>query len=116
MATRVDLIFREGNDETIRMTIVPDDPAENMLLVSSLRTYVKSSACDSDTDVNTLVLTTANPTQMVIVSHTVGQLVAEAYVPAAYLVRAFDRTWRVDAHVGSTHRTAMYGNVSVVDL
>lgn len=116
MSTRADLVFRQANDETIRMTIVPDDPAENMLLVSSLRTYVKASSCDADSDANTLVLTTANPAQMVIVSHTATQIVAEAFVPASYLAKPYDRIWRVDAHVGSTHRTAVYGAVSIVDL
>ena len=116
MSTRIDLVFREANDETIRMTIVPDDPSENMLLVSSLRTYVKASSCDLDGDANTLVLTTANPAQMVIVSHTATQIVAEAFVPASYLAKPYDRVWRVDVHIGSTHRTALYGAVSVIGL
>lgn len=116
MTTQVNLVMRQGNDETIQMTIFPSDPSENMLLVSGLRTYLKSSSCAGDSDADTLVLTTANPTQMIIVSHTSAQIVAEAFVPASYLAQPYPRTWRVDAHVGSTHRTAMYGDVSIVDL
>jgi hypothetical protein len=116
MPSLVPLTLRQSNDETVRMTIVPDDPSESLLPVTSIKFYLKDSACASDSDTSTLVLTSANPLQINITTHTATLITAEAYIPASALTNPYGRWWRVDAYIGTTHRTALYGPVTVIDL
>jgi hypothetical protein len=72
--------------------------------------------CTGDTESTVTVLTSSNPAQITITAHTAAQIDATVYVPAASLADPYSRVWRVDAYSGTTHRTAMYGPVTVVDL
>jgi hypothetical protein len=45
-----------------------------------------------------------------------AQITAEAYIPATALADPYNRWWRVDAFIGVTYRTALYGPVTVLDL
>lgn len=116
MPSVVPLTLRQSNDERIRVTITPDDPSDSLAPVTSLSFYLKDDACASDSDTNTLLRTSASPTQINITTHTATQIVAEVYIPAASLATPYPRVWRIDAYVGATHRTAAYGPVTVVDL
>jgi hypothetical protein len=116
MPTLVPLTMCQGNDETIDLVITPVVPTDDLSLVTSLRFYLKPDACTVDTDTTVTVLTSAVPAQITITAQTATQIDATVYVPAASLVDPYPRVWRVDAYSGATHRTAMYGPVTVIDL
>lgn len=107
----------EGNDETLHMTITPVDPAEDLTAITSLEVYLKTDDCTSDTDASTLKLTTASAAEVLIVSQTPAQIVADAFVPGSATIPAYDRWWRVDGVGGSgARRTAEYGPVTVTSV
>lgn len=116
MPTLVPLVMREHNDEVIRMTIVPDDPSESLLSVSQLLVYLKDDACTSDSATSTVVLSTVDPTEVVIISQTAAQIVAEAFIPSATIATPYPRIWRVDVYIGAFHRTALYGPVTITAM
>lgn len=117
MADQRPITLREGNDETLRMTIVPDDPTEDLTAVTSIEVYLKTERCTSDTDPSTLKLTSANPAQVQITSQTMTQIVALAHIPGTALTPPYGRFWRADGlGSGGARRTAMFGPVTVVDL
>ena len=116
MATRVPLTMRERNDEVLKLTITPDDPAESLAGVTALALYLKPDNCADDDDIGVLVLTSADPTQITIDTHTSDEITATAYIPASALHGAYQRVWRTDAHSASASRTALYGPVTVVAL
>lgn len=116
MPSLVPLTLRQSNDETVRVTIVPDDPSESLTPVTSLVFYLKDGVCASDSDTNTLVRTSASPTQISITTHTATQIIADVYIPALSLANPYPRAWRIDAYIGTSHRTAMYGPVTLIDL
>lgn len=116
MATLVPLTMHEDNDEVIDLVITPVVSTDDLSLVTALKFYLKPDVCTADTDTATTVLTSAVPAQITITAQTAARIDATVYVPAAALADPYTRTWRVDAYVGTTHRTAMYGPVTVVDL
>lgn len=116
MADLRPITLHEGNDETLLLTITPEDPAESLLPVTSLELYLKADPCVADTAPGVLKLTTANPAQMTITAHTAAQIIALAFIPAAALAAPYRRFWHVDGLVGVLRRSAMYGPVTVVDL
>jgi hypothetical protein len=116
MSTLQTITLRQGNTETVTVTITPDVPGDDLTLVTSLKLIMKPDPCTLDTATTVLTLSTAVPAQMVITSQTAAQIVAEAYIPASALVDSYDRWWRVDAYIGATYRTALYGPVIVIDL
>jgi hypothetical protein len=116
MATVVPLTMHQGNDEIIDLVITPVVPTDDLTLVTAIRFYLKPDACTDDTDSTVTVLTSAVPAQITITAQVATQIDATVYVPAASLVDPYSRIWRVDAYSGTTHRTAMYGPVTVVDL
>lgn len=116
MPTVAPITLRQGDDEVLLLTIVPDDPAEDLTPITSLTLTMKASVCVSDADTSNLVLTSANPAQISITSHTAAQILATAWIPASALAIPYSRVWRVDAYVGTTKRTALYGTVTLVDL
>ncbi len=117
MADARPITLREGNDETLRLTIVPDDPGEDLTAVTAIEVYLKMSRCVSDGDPSTLLLSSTNPAQVQITSQTTAQIVALAHIPGAALTPPYERFWRADGLGGSgARRTAMYGPVTVVDL
>lgn len=117
MADARPITLRENNDETLRLTIVPDDPADDLTTIAFIEVYLKTDRCVSDTDPSTLTLSSTDPTQVQIISQSTSQLVAVANIPRAALTPPYDRFWRADG-LGSSgaRRTAMYGPVTVVDL
>lgn len=117
MADQRPITLREGNDETLRMTITPDDPSEDLTAVTAVEVYLKTSRCVSDSDPSTLLLSSTNPTQVQITTHTAAQIVALAHIPGTALTPPYERFWRADGlGSGGARRTAMYGAVTVVDL
>ena len=116
MATVVPLTMCQGNDEVIDLVITPVVPGDDLTLVTALQFYLKPDVCTDDSDAAVTVLTSADPAQITITAQTATEIDATVYVPAASLADPYSRVWRVDAHSGTTHRTAMYGPVTVVDL
>lgn len=116
MATRIALILHQGNDEIINVVVTPAASGDDLSLVDLLTFRLKPDACTSDTDASVTTLTSAAPAQITITAQTSTQIDATIYVPAASLADPYPRVWRVDAHVGATHRTAVYGPVTIVDL
>jgi len=108
------LTWYEGNAVTLAVSITADDPADSLLPVTSLEVYVKDRECTGDADAT--VLTSADPTQIVITTHTAVLIEADVYLPAAATTPPYPRVWRLDALVGASRRTAAYGPVAVVDL
>ena len=117
MADARPITLREGNDESLRLTITPDDPGEDLTAIALVEVYLKTDRCVSDTDPTTVKLSSSDPTQVQITSQTTTQLVAVAHIPGTDLTPPYGRFWRVDG-VGASgaRRTAMYGPVTVVDL
>jgi hypothetical protein len=117
MADLRPITLRENNDETLRMTIVPCDPTEDLTAVTSLEVLLKTSRCTSDTDPSTLLLSSSVPAEVQITSQTAAQIIALAHIPGTALTPPYERFWRVDG-LGSSgaRRTAMFGPVTVVDL
>ena len=116
MATMAPLTLNQDNDEVIDLVITPVAATDDLSLVTELEFYLKPSQCTADTDAAVTVLTSSDPAQITITPQSSTQIVAIVYVPAASLLEPYDRWWRVDAYVGTTRRTAMYGPVTVVDL
>lgn len=116
MSALVPLTLHQGNAETVAITITRSDPTDDLTLITSLRLVLKPDQCTTDTATTAVVLTTANPAQMVITSQAAAQITAEAYIPATALTDPYSRWWRVDAYIGLTYRTAIYGPVTVLDL
>lgn len=116
MPTIAPITLRQDNDEVLLLTIVPDDPTDDLTPITLLKLIMKADVCVSDADTSNLVLTSANPTQISITSHTAAQILATAWIPASALAAPYSRVWRVDAYVGTTKRTALYGPVTLVDL
>lgn len=112
MATRQNLRVPEGNDAVMRLTIRPTVSGDDLDVISVLRLYIKPDVCAEDTDPGVVVLSTADPAQIVIDSRTSAQILATAYLPR--LAGSYTRSWRVDgvATLG-TRRTAIYGLIEV---
>lgn len=107
----------QGNDETLHMTITPVDPAEDLTAITALEVFLKADDCTSDADPSTLKLTTASATEVVIVSQTPTQIVADAFIPGTATIPPFDRWWRVDGlGSGGARRTAEYGPATVTSV
>lgn len=116
MATRTALELHQGNSEVLEITITPDDVAEDLTAVTRLACYIKASPCVADSDSTTIALTTDDPTQVLITVQTAAQIVATVTIPYTSLAEPYYRWWHIEAFVGTTRRTAMYGPVTVVDL
>jgi len=116
MATLVPLTMHEDNDEVLDLVITPVVPTDDLTLVTALRFVMKPDACTADTASTATVLTSAVPAQITITAQAATRIDATVHVPAAALADPYPRVWRVDAYVGTAHRTAMYGPVTVVDL
>lgn len=116
MATLIALTLCQGNDEIVDVVITPVTSGDDLSLVTLLTFWLKPDTCTLDTDASVTTLTSAVPAQITITAQTSTQIDATIYVPAASLADPYPRVWRVDAHVGATHRTAVYGPVTIVDL
>lgn len=114
MATTVDLTLHQGNDETIAFTIDRVLDTDDLTDVQRVVAYLKEDACTDDADA--VVLDSDDPAQAVILTQSAAQITGEVYVPAAALADAYDRFWRLDTiATGGTRRTALIGNVTVID-
>lgn len=116
MATQIDLTLHQSNDEIIDLVITPAVSTDDLSLVTELIFYLKPDQCTADTDSAVTVLTSTDDDQIDITAQSATQIAATVYVPASALAEPYGRWWRVDAYVGTTKRTAMYGSVTVVDL
>lgn len=117
MATQVSLTLHENNDETISLEITPVDSDDDLTTITSLELYLKPQNCASDSDPLVLVLTSADPSEIVINTQTASLIEAEAFIPGSALLDPYDRFWRLDAlNATGQRRTALYGPVDVVNL
>lgn len=116
MADLVPLTFAQNNDETVLLTIVRQQPTDDLTSITSLEFYLKTDSCVADTAPGVLKLTTANPAQMVITAQSAAQIDALAFVPASATASPFEHFWHVDGLVATARRTAMYGPVTIIDL
>lgn len=116
MASVVALTLHQSNDEIVDLVITPAVVGDDLSLVTSLVFILKPDQCTADTASTATRLTSAVPAQITITAQSAAQISASVYVPASALLDPYSRWWRVDAYVGLTHRTAMYGPVTVVDL
>lgn len=116
MAAVVPLTFRQGNDEIVDLVITPATVGDDLSLVTSLVFILKPDPCTADTATTATRLTSAIPAQITVTAQSTAQISATVYIPASALIDPYRRFWRVDAYVGLTHRTALYGPVTVVDL
>lgn len=116
MAALVPLTLHQKNDEILDIVITAVMPTDDLSLVTSLIFYLKPDECTEDTDATVTVLTSAVPAQITITLQTPTEIDATVYVPAVALAKPYPRVWRLDAHVGTTNRTAMYGPVTIVKL
>lgn len=116
MATRQNLTLRENNDETIALTITAEVPGYDLTAVTRLEFYLKINDCYADTDPATLLLSSTDPSEMVIVSQDAAAITATVQVPASALSGGYDRFYHLDALTDALRRTALYGQVIVVDL
>lgn len=117
MATQVALTLHEANDETLSLEITPVDSDDDLSTITTLELYLKPQNCASDLDPLVLVLTSADPNEIVINTQTTALIEAEAFIPATALLDPYDRFWRLDAlNAGGDRRTAMYGPVDVINL
>ncbi len=114
MASKVTLTLHEGNDETVALTITPAGADDDLLDVDSLELILKDDQCADDAD--GLILTTADPAELLVLAQAVDEITAEAYIPGSALADPYDRWWRLDALSASgSRRTVMYGPVIVVN-
>lgn len=116
MATRQNLTLRENNDETIALTITAEVSGYDLTAVTRLEFYLKVDACYTDDDPATLLLSSTHPAEMVIVSQDASTITATVQVPASALTGSYDRFYHLDALTDALRRTALYGQVTVVDL
>lgn len=114
MADNVPLTFVEGNPETVAFTITPETLGDDLTAVASVQFVLKADGCDDDEDAE-VVLTSADPTELQLLTMTATEITGEAYVPA--LTEAYPRLYRIDALTGTgSPRTALYGRVTVTNL
>lgn len=114
MADNVPLTFIEGNATTVAFTITPASATDDLSAVASVRLVLKADGCDDDADAE-VVLTSADATELVLLTQTPAEITGEAYVPA--LTEAYPRLYRIDAIAGDgSPRTAVYGRVTVTNL
>lgn len=113
MATEQNLTLREGDDETIALTITPADASDDLTGVQSITVVFKPDACTSDDDPDSLVLTAPDVT---ILDQAPDEITATVSVSASYLAEPYDRVWRVyTVGLSGERRTAIYGSVTVLD-
>lgn len=116
MATEQNLTMREGDNETIAITITAASAGDALTGVETVVVVLKPDACSEDDDAYALTLSSTDAEEVVILTQTADEITAEAYVPALYLAEPYDRVWRVYT-VGASgeRRTALYGSVTVTD-
>lgn len=117
MAVNVDIVLHENNDETVAFTITAEDPAEDLTTITSLEMIFKQLACTDDDDEHSLILTSADPGEIDILTQAIDEITAEAFVPGTYLMDPWTRFYRVDAlNASGNRKTAIYGDAKVVNL
>lgn len=116
MGTLTPIVLLEGNTTKLRISVAPDDPTDDLTLVTSMRVLLKPNADTPDTDPGVVTLTTAVPAQMLITVQTTQLIRATAFLPASALVSPYPHVWRVDCLVGTAARTVMYGPATIVNL
>jgi hypothetical protein len=103
----------EGRDNTVLLTINRVDPADD-LSTAGVRFVLKDSDCDPDSA--GLVLTSANPAQITILTQGPAQITAAAFVPASSVQGAYTRFYLAEITSGAVGRPAMSGLASVNNL
>lgn len=116
MAVEAAITLRQSNDETLELTITPQQTGASLAAVTELRLYLKDDACTSDAAAGVLVLSSTDPAELLVTYFSATEIRAEAYIPASALAQPYDRWWRLDALAGTDVRTALYGPVTLVDL
>lgn len=112
MADRVPITVTEGNDEKILVTINRMFLSDDLLQVITVEFFLKDANCVDDSAA--LLLSSTNPAQVVILTHTSAQITATVYLPASALRGAYPRQYRVDGlNATGKRRTAVFGPVTV---
>lgn len=122
MATKAPITLRQLNDETLLLTITPDDAEGDLTTVTEIRVVIKDDACVADEAAGVLTLSSTDPSQVLVTTFSAEKIIAQAFVPGSALVEPYPRFWRTDALTGPVNapnrprRTALYGPVSIIDL
>jgi hypothetical protein len=103
----------EGRDNTVLLTINRLDAADD-LSTAGIRFVLKDSDCDPDSA--GLVLTSADPTQITILTQGPAQITAAAFVPASSVQGTYPRFYLTEITSGAVGRPAMFGLVTVTNL
>lgn len=103
----------ERNDEVVDLTLTYAGQAYN-LTGKTIEMYLKPTSATADTDPSVFKLSTATGEIVITNPGTLGQAVAS--VPAADLVTAGSRFYRVDIIDAGKRRTALYGPLRVINL
>jgi hypothetical protein len=112
MTAHMPLVLHENNDETVELTIVAVEPDDDLNGVTVVQFILKDNVCADDAA--GLVLSSAVPAQLIILTHTASVITAEAYIPATALQGAYPRVYHVDGLDSAGHRrTAISGPVTV---
>lgn len=116
MGSLTPLTLLQRNTETIAVTITPDDVADDLTTITRLTATIKESPCVADTASGVVTLSSADPTEITILTQVAAEITAEVYLPATITTPPHGRWWRLDAWIGTAYRTALYGPITVVDL
>ncbi|MFE3461385.1 hypothetical protein ACFXKD_27895 [Nocardiopsis aegyptia] len=111
---RTELILREGNDETLSLTVAEEDGGgPHDLTGATLELLIKTSEDAADSDPSTVLLSSTT-SDITINSPAAGT--ATATIDRTHLQQPGTRFWRLDVVRPGTRRTAIYGPLSIVDL
>lgn len=107
MATVGNITLYEYNDETVVATLYEDVSKTTPINLTGMTVefIYKTSTAQADTDATTITAT--------IVSAVNGQIKVSIPNETVDMSKKF---YRIDVIAGSDRRTAVYGNISVVDL
>lgn len=114
MATEQRLTLHQGNDESVEVWVVARLDAEPYDLDgATVQLVMKASASMADTDPEVTVLSTATG-EVEITDPGAGQI--RVHITRDRLQRSGLRWWRLDVVRPGARRTAVYGDLYVVDM
>lgn len=103
----------QANDDTIAVTIADDDTDDvlNLGSVTELTMVIKASRETADASATLLTLTDGD---IVVTNASAGR--CEITVPATAVPDAGELWYRLDVERGGTTRTAVFGDLHIIDL
>lgn len=115
MASKVDISLNENNDEAIKVVITTNVPVGGTTLDitgMSLEAFLKPTASTADTDA-AVWKGTSGGGQITITDAPNGKATVSVPASAVTLTQTW---WRCDVVSGGLRKTAVYGQLSVVNL